>query len=106
MLTSKPFEETIMSTSPSLPLPIPLAAPWPLRVARAVRRVLGERRWPRWQRKPLDEGFAHWDARMLDDIGAPPEWRRAVESAQALCELERASWRMHGMHAPLGSNRY
>jgi hypothetical protein len=50
--------------------------------------------------------MADWDARLLDDIGAPPEWRRAAESARALRDLERASWRMHGMHAPLGSNRY
>jgi hypothetical protein len=89
-----------------LPMPIPPAAPWPLRAARALGRALAEVRWPRRRPAPVDEGFAQWDARRLDDIGAPPEWRRAVESAQARRELERASWRMHGMHAPLGSNRY
>jgi hypothetical protein len=105
MLTSRRSPEPAMSTQ-RLPIPIPLVAPWPLRAARALARSV-TRLWSIPHPGRMPEGApVEWDTRMLDDIGAPPEWRRAAEATHALHELERARWRMQGMQPMRGPDRY
>lgn len=80
----------------TLPRPLALHTPWPLRWARAVGRwMLAPRPVPHAVQLDLS-------LHVLRDIGAPPEWERGANARCGFDHLERAALRMQGMHAPLG----
>lgn len=93
--------------SHSLPRPIPLAAPWPLRWARRAADAVGamlERLAARPRAVPHAVRI-ELSLRLLDDIGPPEEWRQEAESRQRRVEIERDSLRMQGVSLPLGALR-